>query len=148
MKSLHDLTPLESEIKALIDKTAQACRAKDSAALSACFAPDVLAFDVVNPLQYKGSDAVAKRADEWFSSWQGDFAYEVQHLTIAASGDTAFAHSLNHVSGTKTDGQPVDMWWRATICCQQIDGEWLITHQHSSVPFDMETGKASLDIKP
>ncbi|MBC8125962.1 MAG: nuclear transport factor 2 family protein [Gloeobacteraceae cyanobacterium ES-bin-144] len=138
----------EAEIRALIDRTAEACRAKDASALTANYATDVLAFDLVNPLRYRGSEAVGKRAAEWFSSWQGEFAYEVQDLTISASGDTAFGHSLNHVNGTKTDGQPVDMWWRATVCCERIDGKWLITHQHSSEPFDMDTGKASVGLKP
>ncbi len=138
----------EAEIRALIDNTVEACRAKDSSALTANYAPEVLAFDLVNPLSYRGTEAVGKRAAEWFSSWQGAFDYEIHDLSVAVSGATAFGHSLNHVNGTTTDGQPVDMSWRATICCQRIEGKWLITHQHSSVPFDMESGKASLDTKP
>lgn len=138
----------EAEIRALIEGRAQACRTKDAEALMAYYTPDVLAFDVVNPLRYRGLEAVGKRAEEWFSSWQGEFDHEVRDLTISASGDTAFGHSLNHVNGTKTDGQPVDMWWRETVCCERIDGKWLITHQHSSEPFDMETGKASVGLKP
>ena len=31
---------------------------------------------------------------------------------------------------------------------RKINGKWLLTHEHSSVPFDAETGKASLAIKP
>jgi len=40
------------------------------------------------------------------------------------------------------------MSWRATLCRRRIDGKWMVTHGHSSVPFDMESGKASLDLKP
>jgi hypothetical protein len=25
---------------------------------------------------------------------------------------------------------------------------WVVTHEHSSVPFEMESGRASLDVKP
>lgn len=138
----------EAEIRGLIEGTAKACRAKEIVTLIAFYAPDVLAYDLVNPLSYRGSEAVGKRAAEWFSSWEGALDYEVQDLHVAVSSETAFCYSLNHVRGTKTDGQEVDMWWRATVCCQKWDGQWLITHQHSSVPFDMKTGKASLDIKP
>ena len=138
----------EAEIRALIDGMEEACRAKDASAMTAYYTPDVLAFDVVNPLRYKGAEAVGKRAEEWFSSWQGAFDYEVHDLSVAVSGETAFCHSLNHVNGSKTDGQKVDMWWRATVGCQKLDGKWVVTHLHSSVPFDMETGKASLNIKP
>lgn len=137
----------EAAIRALIEDTAEACRAKDASALTANYAPEVLAFDVVNPLSYRGSEAVEKRAAEWFSSWQGAFDYEIHDLSVAVSDGTAFCHSLNHVHGTKTDGQLVDMWWRATVCCRKLDGKWVVTHLHSSVPFDMETGKASVELK-
>jgi ketosteroid isomerase-like protein len=40
------------------------------------------------------------------------------------------------------------MWVRATLCLRRIDGKWMIAHEHQSVPFDVETGKASLDLKP
>jgi hypothetical protein len=53
----------------------------------------------------------------------------------------AFGASLNRVNGTKTDGTKVDMWWRSTVGYRKIDGRWLITHRHDSVPFDMETGE-------
>jgi ketosteroid isomerase-like protein len=60
----------------------------------------------------------------------------------------AFSLSLNRVNATKTDGKRLDMWWRATVCYRKIDGKWMVTHEHSSVPFDEESGKASLDLKP
>lgn len=148
MKPQESQATAESEIRALMENTATACRAKDSVALTANYDPDVRAFDVVNPLQYSGSAEVAKRAEEWFASWQGSFDYEIHNLNITASDSVAFCHSLNHVNGTKTDGQKVDMWWRATVCFSKLNSKWKVTHLHSSVPFDMETGKASLDIKP
>jgi ketosteroid isomerase-like protein len=40
------------------------------------------------------------------------------------------------------------MWVRATTCYRKIDGKWMITHEHQSVPFDTESGKASLDLEP
>ena len=59
-----------------------------------------------------------------------------------------FSHSLNRVSGTRTDGKEIDMYWRATVCYRKIDGKWVVTHEHNSVPFDPESGRASLDFKP
>ena len=111
-------------------------------------APDVLLFDVVNPLQYAGVDAARKRTEEWFASFQGPLGYEMRDTTVAADDDVAFCHGLHHVNGTRLDGTTLDMWWRATVCFRKLDGKWLVTHAHSSVPFDMETGRASLDLKP
>jgi ketosteroid isomerase-like protein len=40
------------------------------------------------------------------------------------------------------------MWWRTTLCFRKIDEKWMLTHSHDSVPFNMETGKASLNLEP
>jgi len=59
-----------------------------------------------------------------------------------------FCHYLYRVTGTLANGVKVDMWVRASVCCRKTDGKWMITHEHGSVPFDPESGKASLDLKP
>ena len=136
------------QIRTLIDEWAKAVRAKDASGSLSNYAPDVLLFDVIGPLRYIGLDAARKRSEQWLSSFRGPLGYEVRDLTIAAGDDVAFCHSLNHVSGTTMDGQELDMWWRSTICFHNIDGKWMVTHGHSSVPFNVESGIASLDLKP
>jgi ketosteroid isomerase-like protein len=39
----------------------------------------------------------------------------------------------------------IEEWTNAV---RKIGGQWKVTHEHLSVPYDMETGKASLDLKP
>jgi len=138
----------ETQIRVLIDTRIQAVRTKDITMALSNIAPNVLSFDVVNPLQYVGLDASRKRMQEWFASFQGPIGYEMGELSITTGDDMAFCHSLNHVSATKTDGQKLDMWWRATVCYCKIDDTWMVTHEHNSVPFDVQSGKASLDLKP
>ncbi len=138
----------EAQVRALIDDRVNAVRAKNIDAAMANVAPDILSFDVVNPLRYIGSDSSRKRAEQWFSSFEGPIDFEIRDLSITASGDVAFCHGLNHVNATKADGGKLEMWWRATVCYRKVDGKWLITHEHNSVPFDMKNGKASLDLKP
>lgn len=138
----------EAQICALIEERVKAVRAKDINGVMSNHAPDILAFDVVNPLQYIGSDTVRERAEEWFSLYQGPIGYETCDLSITTGDDVAFCHYLYRVSGTRTDGGQVDMWVRATVCYCKINGIWMITHEHNSVPFNVETFKASLDLKP
>ena len=138
----------EAQIRALIDDRVKAVRTKDINRALSSMAPDILSFEVVNPLQQIGSDASKKRAEEWFSSLQGLIGYEIRDLSVAADDDVAFSHGLSHVSATRTDGRQLDMWWRTTVCFRKIDGRWMVTHEHNSVPFDVESGKASLDLKP
>ncbi len=139
---------MEAEIRAAINDWAKALRAKDTEALMAGYAPAVLTFDVVNPLQSKGRDAAKKRAEEWISSWEGPINCEIRDLSITTGDDTAFSHHLSRFSGTRKDGGDIDMWIRATLCFRKIDDKWMVTHEHVSVPFDPATGQASLDLKP
>jgi uncharacterized protein (TIGR02246 family) len=138
----------QAQITKLIDKWVDAIRAKDLDARMSNYAKNVSLFDVVEPLQSFGFEAVRNRAAQWFSSFQGQLGFEMNDLRIATDSDVAFSHSLNHVTGTKTDGTKLDMWWRATVCYRKIEDKWMVTHEHNSVPFNVETGKASLDLKP
>lgn len=138
----------EDEIRAIMDSLANAIRSKDVNALMAHYAPDVLTFDLLSPLQYTGSDAIRKRVSQWFSSFQDSIGFEMHNLSITAGDDVAFCHSLNGSRGTNKDGAKVEMWWRATNGFRKIGGKWFVTHGHSSEPFDTETGKALLDLKP
>src|ERR1017187_6880045 len=148
MSERHKATN-ETQIQALIDDRTKAVRAKDVVRATSGIAPDILTFDVVNPLENIGSDASRKRAEEWFASFQGPISYETRDMNITAGDDVAFSHGLCHVSATMRDGgQQIDMWWRSTICFRKIDGNWMVTHEHNSVPFDPKSGKASLDLKP
>ena len=139
----------EAEIRALVEDRARAIRAKDVAAVLAVYAPDVLSFDLIDPLRHTGREAIRTRLEAWLSQFrEGPIGFEVRDLAVTAGGDVAFCHSLNRVDATTTDGQRIDMFWRATSCFRRVDGRWMVTHEHSSVPFDMESGKASLALKP
>jgi uncharacterized protein (TIGR02246 family) len=138
----------ESEIHAVMDNLANTIRAKDVDALMAHYAPDVLTFDLLPPLQYQGADAVRKRVSQWFSSFQGPIGLEMLNLSITAGDDVAFCSSLNGSTGTNKDGAKIEMWWRATNGFRKVDGQWLVTHGHSSEPFDTASGKALIDLRP
>ena len=138
----------EAHVRAIIEERVESVRNKDINALLSNHAPDILALDVLNPLQYTGLDKVRERAEKWLSSYQGSIGYEIRDLGITTSADVAFCHCLYRVSGTLRAGGEVNMWARATICLRKVDGKWMIEHEHQSVPFDVETGKASLDLKP
>jgi ketosteroid isomerase-like protein len=77
----------ESEIRALIDDRTKAVRAKDSVGATSGIVPDILTFDVENPLQQIGSTASRKRADEWSSSFRDQIGYEIRDLDITAGDD-------------------------------------------------------------
>lgn len=139
----------ESQIHALIEDWANALRAKHVDGVMSHYAPDLVQFDMAPPLTYAGRDVLKKGLKEWFSSWKGPIGYKIRDLTITAGEDAAFCHSVNRLSGTKTNGEKSDVWFRHTLCFRKIEDEWKIAHAHESVPFYMDGSfKAAVDLKP
>jgi ketosteroid isomerase-like protein len=138
----------EARIRDLIEERVRAVRARDVDALMSAHAPDVVMFDALDPLRYVGSEAVRERAGQWLTWYQGPVGYEVRDLSVTAGDGAAFCHYLYRVSGTMTNGREVDMWVRSTVCFRKVGGDWVVAHEHTSVPFDAESGKASVDLKP
>jgi uncharacterized protein (TIGR02246 family) len=138
----------EATIRKLIDGFVKAIRAKDIDGVMSVFGPEVVSFDISPPLRHGGGEAFVKRWQELFDSYQTPIDYELQDLSITAGDDVAFSHSLNRVSGTMKNGQKSDRWLRWTACFRKTNGKWLIVHEQVSVPVDMRSGKAVLDLTP
>lgn len=139
----------EPQIRQLIDAWAEALRAKDLNGVMSAYAPDILVFDIAPPLLYRGADAYGKNYEDWFATWEGWIGYEIRDLRITAGDDVSFSHSLNRVYGKRTDGEETDVWMRVTACFRKINGDWLIAHEHTSVPMYMDgSDRAAVDLKP
>src|SRR5262249_7064516 len=100
----------EIEIKRVIEGYVEAFRAKDLDGIMSMYAPEVVTFDVVPPLQYRGADAMRKRWKEAFSSLPGPIGYEIADLSITVGEDMAFTHSFNRTSATLPTGQQIGVW--------------------------------------
>jgi uncharacterized protein (TIGR02246 family) len=148
MSSSTVKTPEEEAIRSMIDTFTAAVRAKDVPKLMTLYARDVVLYGMAPPLREKGIEAMQRLSEGWLSSWEGPLEFESTDLRISAGSDVAFSHMLNHVRGKKRDGEAVDMWWRVTVGFQKSEGRWFVTHEHISEPFDMQTFKAALDLKP
>jgi ketosteroid isomerase-like protein len=137
----------EALIRAVVDGRAEAIGLKDPSRVLASEAPGFVSFNLAPPLVATGVDAKGLKA--WFDTWQGPIGYETRDLTIAAGADVAFCHSLDHMTGTKSDGEKVDLWFRRTLGLRRIGGAWKLTHEHESVPFHMDGSmRAALDLRP
>lgn len=137
------------EIRALVDAWGQALHAKDIQRVMSHYVTDIVTFDLAPPLHYTGAEALKQSLEAWFATFRGPVGSEVRDLTITARDDLAFCRSLNRMSGTRTNGEETDVWVRATVCYRKIDGRWLVTHEHVSVPFYMDGSvKAAVDLKP
>jgi uncharacterized protein (TIGR02246 family) len=138
----------QSEMTALVNAQAEAIRTKDLDRLMSLYSPDIVYFDVVPPLRYVGSAALRSRFLTWFDGYQGPISYDHRDLHVSAGGDIAVAHWLSRASGTLKNGRAVGSWVRVTSCGRPADGGWLITHEHVSLPVDLASGSAAVDLAP
>jgi uncharacterized protein (TIGR02246 family) len=135
----------EAEIRARIDDWAKATRAKDVDGIMASYAPGTLSFDCHSHFQFKGAEALRKHLE---ACMQGPMSFEIHDLNVVAHGDVAFCHYLARYGATGPGGEGHAGWLRVTVCLRKVKGEWLIVHDHCSVPFDPQSGRAMLDLAP
>ena len=138
----------EVAIRQRIETLVAALRAMDLSGVMAVYAPDIVSFDIVPPLQHLGAEAKRNNWVDAFAMYQPPLGYEIRDLTITMGDDVAFAHSLNRISGTLRNGQRNDFWLRWTACFRKIDGNWRIAHDQVSVPVDFASGRAMLGLAP
>ena len=122
---------------------------KDAAGAIASLADDAVAFDLAPPLK-QDSDVMhdPARLEEWFATWKSPIVSESVERTIVVDRDVAYAYGLQRMTGTKTDGEEVELFFRATACFRR-NIRWQITHLHNAVPFAMDgSDKALLHLKP
>jgi ketosteroid isomerase-like protein len=135
-------------IKAQYADWARAFETRDLNGVMAVYAPDVVAFDIVPPLQFVGADDYRKDYASFFAQFKGPLKISNPTIHVDQAGDVAFAFGLERLRGTMNDGTPVDMWLRFTDGWKRSNGRWLVAHEHVSVPVDLTTGKARLDLTP
>jgi ketosteroid isomerase-like protein len=147
MTSQHDS---EAGIRALIEERAATLRRKDARGFVACQSVDYALYSLYSMGSPLAADqASVEDVDGWFAGWDGPIGYEVRDLDIAADGDVAFCHGFARMSGTKTDGEVVDLWFRLTLGLRRTADGWTIVHEHESVPFYMDGSlRAAVDLKP
>jgi ketosteroid isomerase-like protein len=141
-------TRKEPEIRKTINAWATAFRAKDIDGLMANHSPEVVLFDVPEPLQHRSADSYRNNWERWLPTLKGPIGCEIHELSVTVGDDVAFSHCLNRISSKRTSGEATDVCVRVTVGFRKIDGAWVVTHEHVSMPFSMNGGKADGDRGP
>lgn len=135
-------------IKARYSDWERAFAAKDLNGVMALYAPDVIAYDIAPPLQFVGAEDYRKDYATFFAAFKGPLKITDPRVRVEQSGAVAFAFGLERLRGTMANGTRVDMWVRFTDGWKLENGRWLVVHEHVSVPVDLTSGKARLDLTP
>jgi len=135
----------EAQIRECLNSWTRALHAKNLDALMSHYAHDVITFDLMPPSQVDGAERYRKNFERWFAEISGPIDYELHDLHITAGEEVAFCHCLGHVKGIRANGEQADYWVRVTVGFQKRNDRWLMTHDHVSMPFDMQTMTAVSD---
>jgi ketosteroid isomerase-like protein len=138
----------EAQLRALLDRYVSAIRARDLDAITAHYSPDIVAFDAILQLQFRGLEAYRQHWQMCLESMHGEMSFEIHELTLHAHGDLAFGHYLCRCGGTDEQGQAHGGWMRVTAGFAKLGGDWKLLHEHFSAPFDPQSGKALFDLQP
>jgi ketosteroid isomerase-like protein len=95
---------------------------------------DVLMFDVPPPLQSKGIEAYKKTWDLFFSWSHDPVVFDFTTMSITAGSDVAFVTALMRCTGTEANRERIELEFRLTIGLRKVGSQWLITHEHHSIP--------------
>jgi ketosteroid isomerase-like protein len=139
-----------ADIKALEDNFIKAMTTKDVNAIMAFYVPDasLVVFDVSPPRQYSGAEAYRKDWQDTLALFPGPVEASISDLDVSVGGDIAWSRSIQHVAGAMKNGKKMDLTVRVTDGYKRVNGQWLIAHEHVSVPVDVLTGKSDLTSKP
>jgi uncharacterized protein (TIGR02246 family) len=137
------MSPDEAAIRALQDRFAAAVNAADPDAVMENYIPDnsLVVFDVVPRKDYFGADAYRKAWEDFFQRFKGGVKLTIIDLHVSVDGNLAFGHSFMNTKGADGQGHSVDRTVRVTAGYRKINGNWLIVHEHISMPVDLTTGK-------
>jgi ketosteroid isomerase-like protein len=140
----------ESQIREVIEGRAAALKTGDVKAVLAYYAPQVVEFNLAPPLRQPHDAQDPEPLERWMATFEAPPERVVTQLEITADGDVAYATSIDCLSATpKGMTESFRLWHRATVGLRKIDGRWLVTHEHESVPFEMDGSfRASIDLKP
>jgi uncharacterized protein (TIGR02246 family) len=124
----------EAAIRNVVESWTAAVRRRDFDGILKNHSSDIVMFDVPPPLQSKGIDAYKKTWDLFFS-WSSDpIPFDTTEMSITAGRDVAFVIATMRCAEPGPNGEQKSLNFRLTVGLRKIDGRWIITHEHHSVP--------------
>jgi uncharacterized protein (TIGR02246 family) len=125
----------EPEIRALIERWANAVHAGDLDVVLADHADDIVMFDVPPPDDgVRGIDAYRETWPPFFEWQRRGASFEIVSLEVTAGADVAFAHALLRCGTAEELRRDPGNRLRLTIGLRKEGGRWVVSHEHHSFP--------------
>jgi uncharacterized protein (TIGR02246 family) len=141
-----------SSVQDVLENYKSAVYEKDVDQFLSTYAPDVHIYDCWGNWECKGISSWRENVVMWFDSLSegGNMLNVVfNDVTIEENTSIAFVHcAVSFVAYSEQSGEKLrQMTNRFTFGLKKVNESWLITHEHSSLPIDMHTGKGIFNLK-
>lgn len=136
MRANNSRTIDESAIRDLVENWAKAVRTRNLDGILANHSPEIKMFDVPPPIQSNGIEAYKKTWDLFYSCSPDPAVFDITEMNITAGEDVAFVTALMRCVVTEVNREGVDLEFRLTIGLRKIAGQWIVMHEHHSIPAD------------
>jgi ketosteroid isomerase-like protein len=139
-----------NEIQEVVERKAALLETGDARAILSHYAPGFVEFSLAPPLRQPGDGRDPAALEAWLATFEAPPRREVTRLEITTDGDVAFATSLDCMTAVPRGWtESFRLWFRVTLGLRRIGGRWLVTHEHESVPFEMDGSfRASTGLTP
>ena len=126
---------------AISEAYAEAVLAKDENAFLQLYTDDVVVFDIWDEWIYEGRDAWGGMAARWFASL-GDERVRVTISPISgqiAELSALYLATVRYAHVDQAGRELKSLENRLTWALRRTDGNWRISHEHTSTPISSET---------
>jgi uncharacterized protein (TIGR02246 family) len=136
-----NMSSVEQSILNIFDRYKTAVWNKNVDGLISLYTQDVCVFDLWGEWVYQGRSNLRNMVTGWFSGLGEERdAVEFNEIKILFSGELAVAHAFVRFAAISSEGNELRaLDNRLTWTLNLIDGEWKISHQHTSAPIDFNT---------
>jgi len=123
----------ESQIRTLVENWAAAVRNEDMDGILAHHSGDIVMYDVPPPFESVGINAYRNTWDIFFK-YTRPGVFDIRELHIIAGEEVAFCYATMKCSDKSDSGEFVELPFRLTIGLKKMDSQWIIVHEHHSIP--------------
>jgi len=132
---LKGMTEDEREVRALIERWADAVHRGDMDAVLAGHAEDIVMFDVPPPHEgVRGMEAYRATWPPFFDGQAQGALFDITELDVTVGGDVAYAFALLRCGKPETFQAQPEHRLRLTLGLRREQGSWVIAHEHHSFP--------------
>jgi len=135
-----------SSVEGVLEKYKRAIFEKDVESFLTIYDENVHIYDCWGKWESKGISLWRENVVNWFNGMREEgelLKVDVRDVTLEENTNLAFVHCAITFAAynEKSEEKLRQITNRFTFGLKKVNGFWLITHEHSSLPIDMETGR-------